>query len=89
MTIHHWTDDKADYAFYIERQRIEVKLKHLDVVDKSGKPIASYEVWARNPGIKDWLLVSTITEPIPLADSTRQERVRALVRLFVDDLPKL
>lgn len=89
MTIHHWTDDKVDFAYFINGQRVEVRLEHLDVVDTKGKPVTDYKVWARNPGVKDWLLVSTITEPIPLADSTRQERIRGLVRLFLNDLPRL
>jgi len=89
MTIQHWTDDKVDFRYFIGKQTVEVRLKHLDTVDKTGKPIPNYEVFARNPGSKDWLLISTITEPIELAKSTRHERIRALVRMFVDDLPKL
>ncbi len=91
MTIHHWTDDKVDFAFYYQpgHQRIDVRLEDENVVDKDGKKIASYKVYARNPGVKDWLLVSTITEPEPISMLTRQGRIRSLVRMFIDDLPKL
>lgn len=91
MTIQHWTDDKVDYAFFYQpgHRRVEARLEYEDVVDNRGKSIVSYKIYARNPGVKDWLLVSTVKEPTVISASLRQDRIRSLVRLFLDDLPKL
>lgn len=81
MTIKHWTDDHVDWTFYINNEQIEARREMLG--DNA------YKVFARYPGAKGWLLCSTVTETIPLADSTRREHVRSLVRMFANDLPRV
>lgn len=89
MTIKHWTDDKIDYTFWFGKDQIDVRLEEEDRVDQWGTVVKSYHVYARHAGAKDWLLVSTITEPKPLKESVRRDTLRSLVRMFENDLPKV
>jgi len=89
MTLNHWTDDKLDYTFFIDSQRIDVKLIDENVVDDKGLPLTSYKVYARHHGVKDWFLISTITEPNPVKPEVKHDNIRSLVRMFIDDMPRL